>query len=1030
MLTREDIKQLLRSINFRLAEGKDSIWFKKFPLHDDFTIKVDLSESNLSKCKIIYGPQLKIWRGTTTNFGAKETLVVLECINRLLEKGYKPDKIELEKAWRVGGYLDILVRDDKGKSYLMIECKTYGSEYNRALKIMLQNENKEQLFNYYLQEKSTKYIALYSSCLSDGNVIYKNDIVHVEVFRDCDNLHNIYDKWDRVFQSKGIFEENITPYNIKFYGILRKELKTLNKSDLNGKEDTDGTIFNRFAEILRRHTISDKTNAYNKIFNLFLCKIVDEDITYDEDEVDFQWKESEDAVTVLNRLNDLYRRGMKEYLELDVADVSEEELNNELNKISNGTNGVVRTIKDMFKQLRLYKNNEFAFKEVIDERTFLENSEVIKEVVKLLEPYQIKYSHKEQFLGEFFERLLNIGVKQEAGQFFTPVPIADFVCKSIPFEKIINEKIKNKDHYFLPYIIDYACGSGHFLTESMDRVDKILQSIQNSDLQTQTQKNNIIGWKQSYKWAKHFVYGIEKDYRLAKTTKVACFLNGDGEANVIYGDGLDSFNSILYRDKLKLETFQKDNPSFDVVVANPPYSVEDFKFLLKNGNKSFELFDELPDKSDDIECLFVERTKHLLKNNGRAGIVLPNSLLMNKGIHQKTRELLLKYFEIIGICQFGNKTFAASGQNTSVMFLIRRDDYFWKKTEKIIDDFLKTHKDCSFNGVEHIFHKYISFVYPESDFKEYVKSLGETRSLDNEKIKLFYFLLTYNQKVIIADAGEKEDEKIFLGYEHSDMKKYEGIHPYPDKGDGKIISMLFDDNSLENPNKVSTFIYKNFLKKELPEITGDLERHLKIKYLHEMIDFDSDDFNVRIFTTSLNNIYLNTNKYPLVTLSGHDIKSGENYAEILDHLRKPIRKSRRTKGIYPYYGATGISDKVDDFIFNEKLVLIGEDGAKWGEFEQTAYIIKNKSWVNNHVHVVKPNTNYLIHEYLMYIFDRLDFSYLKSRPNGGKLIKSDLITIKFPLPSVSIQQKILKDMERHSDKEKYDIFDKWLGLKK
>lgn len=249
--------------------------------------------------------------------------------------------------------------------------------------------------------------------------------------------------------------------------------------------------------------------------------------------MDFQWKESDNAETVLSRLTDLYKKGMKEYLELDVADVTDQELTAELNAF-NGHSGKTEKIRQMFKQLRLYKNNEFAFKEVIDERTFRENAMVVKEVVKLLEPYQIKYSHKQQFLGEFFERLLNIGVKQEAGQFFTPIPITSFVCKSIPFEDIITKKIEDRQPDFLPYIIDFACGSGHFLTESMERVDKLLQSIQEENLRTKPQKDSLVGWKVSFKWAKQFVYGIDNDYRLTKTTKVACFLNGDGEANIIY----------------------------------------------------------------------------------------------------------------------------------------------------------------------------------------------------------------------------------------------------------------------------------------------------------------------------------------------------------------------------------------------------------------------------------------------------------------------------------------------------------------
>ncbi len=931
--------------------------------------------------------------------------------------------------------MDILVKDAQGHSYLMIDCKQWGKEYNSALKIISQNETrKEQLFNYYLQEKSTKFVALYSSHLTASfKAEYQNDIIPTEQFKECNNQKEVYDKWDKVFQTKGIFESNITPYNIKFSSITKHELKAIDPSTVEGKEDTEGTIYNRFAEILRRHTVSDKTNAYNKIFNLFLCKIVDEDSkTNPDEEMDFQWKESDNAETVLSRLTDLYKKGMKEYLELDVADVTDQELTAELNTF-NGHSGKTDKIRQMFKQLRLYKNNEFAFKEVIDERTFKENALVVKEVVKLLEPYQIKYSHKQQFLGEFFERLLNIGVKQEAGQFFTPIPITSFVCKSIPFEDIIAKKIEDRQPDFLPYIIDFACGSGHFLTESMERVDKLLQSIQEENLHTKPQKDSLVGWKVSFKWAKQFVYGIDNDYRLTKTTKVACFLNGDGEANIIYGNGLDNFSSPLYRDKLRLTENQKDNPVFDVLIANPPYAVENFKFVLKNGEESFDLFNHISDKSDNIECLFVERAKQLLKVGGYAGIVLPNGLLLNNGIHERAREIILRYFEIFAICDFRSKTFAASGHNTSILFMKRRDDSDCKEVQRITQKFLEDLTDCSFNSTENIFSIYASYVYPKITFEQLLEKIRrgkaddatntEKNFLNVEREKLLYFLLTFGRRCIITTSGESQiEEKCFLGYEHSDMQKYEGIHPYPDTANNKVNSMLYSDDSLDDPKKVSTYVLKNFKNEAIVGINPELSKHLKIVQLHELIDFASEDFGEKIYTAFLENPFLETTNYPLVTLAD------DGLVEILDYMRKPVKESKRGSPIYPYYGATRETGRIDNYIFDEKLVLIGEDGAKWGEYEDTAYIIEEKAWVNNHAHVIKPNTEKLLHEYLAAVFNRLDFSYLRTRPNGGKLLQSEMVRIKFPLPPVTIQQQIIDEMNQMQGKKKYEVLDRYLGV--
>ena len=70
--------------------------------------------------------------------------------------------------------------------------------------------------------------------------------------------------------------------------------------------------------------------------------------------------------------------------------------------------------------------------------------------------------------------------------------------------------------------------------------------------------------------------------------------------------------------------------------------------------------------------------------------------------------------------------------------------------------------------------------------------------------------------------------------------------------------------------------------------------------------------------------------------------------EILNNRRRPITSDQRVAGPYPYYGASGIVDCVGEFIFDERLLLVGEDGAKWQAFEKTAFIAEGQYWVNNH----------------------------------------------------------------------------------
>ncbi|MDR1594254.1 MAG: N-6 DNA methylase, partial [Prevotellaceae bacterium] len=124
------------------------------------------------------------------------------------------------------------------------------------------------------------------------------------------------------------------------------------------------------------------------------------------------------------------------------------------------------------------KNNEFAIKDVYDEQSFNENAVVVKEVVQLLQKYKLRYTKKQQYLFDFFELLLTTGLKQESGQFFTPVPVAQFIIKSLPVDTIVEEKLsaaKIDNDTLLPYVMDYAAGSGHFVTEIMNEIQALLQ---------------------------------------------------------------------------------------------------------------------------------------------------------------------------------------------------------------------------------------------------------------------------------------------------------------------------------------------------------------------------------------------------------------------------------------------------------------------------------------------------------------------------------------------------------------------------
>ncbi|MCX5992987.1 MAG: restriction endonuclease subunit S [Chloroflexi bacterium] len=133
-------------------------------------------------------------------------------------------------------------------------------------------------------------------------------------------------------------------------------------------------------------------------------------------------------------------------------------------------------------------------------------------------------------------------------------------------------------------------------------------------------------------------------------------------------------------------------------------------------------------------------------------------------------------------------------------------------------------------------------------------------------------------------------------------------------------------------------------------------------------------------------------------------KLGE-VCEVLDSKRKPITKRDRTAGEYPYYGATGILDHVHDYIFDEKLILIGEDGAKWGPGENSAFIAEGKYWVNNHAHVIRPNRSIVLDNWIVYFLNFNDLSKYVTGLTVPKLNQEKMRGIILPIPPLSEQKR-------------------------
>jgi type I restriction enzyme S subunit len=137
------------------------------------------------------------------------------------------------------------------------------------------------------------------------------------------------------------------------------------------------------------------------------------------------------------------------------------------------------------------------------------------------------------------------------------------------------------------------------------------------------------------------------------------------------------------------------------------------------------------------------------------------------------------------------------------------------------------------------------------------------------------------------------------------------------------------------------------------------------------------------------------------------VKTLGEVCEVLDSLRKPITKRDRVAGNYPYYGATGIVDLVADYIFDERLVLVGEDGAKWGAGEKTAFIAEGRYWVNNHAHVLRCKPDVLVDSWLTNFLNMSDLNRYVSGLTVPKLNQGSLVSIEIPVPPLEEQNRIV-----------------------
>ena len=141
-------------------------------------------------------------------------------------------------------------------------------------------------------------------------------------------------------------------------------------------------------------------------------------------------------------------------------------------------------------------------------------------------------------------------------------------------------------------------------------------------------------------------------------------------------------------------------------------------------------------------------------------------------------------------------------------------------------------------------------------------------------------------------------------------------------------------------------------------------------------------------------------------------KKLEDVCEILDSRRVPITAKDRKVGTYPYYGANGLQDYVADYIFDDELVLLAEDGGNFGSKERPiAYRVSGKCWVNNHAHVLKAKPNMHV-DYLCYALMFYDTEGLVNGATRQKLTQAAMRQMVIPYRDMTEQLQIIKKISQ------------------
>jgi len=642
------------------------------------------------------------------------------------------------------------------------------------------------------------------------------------------------------------------------------------------------------------------------------------------------------------------------------------------------------------------------------------------------------YTHPEE-LGNAYEYLLSIMSSQgDAGQFRTPRHIIDFIVD------VINPTKDDK-------VLDPACGTGGFLVSTYNHI------LEQHDGKDDPKKKEKPLTPDERKKLMSNLQGYDIDPTMVRIAQVNMYLHQFKNPQIFQYDSLTSE--------------ERWNDKYDVILANPPFMSP------KGGIKPHNKFGIA---SNRAEVLFVDYIINHLKPKGRAGIVIPEGVIFQSGkAYKELRKNLIENGLFAVVSLPGGVFQPYSGVKTSILFFdnelskqksevafikISADGYDLGATKRVVAqndlpvavELLKSW--AAGISVENVIITHVR--------KDEIASNGDY-NLSGDRYKVGIDRSNARWPIVkLGDVADVISGQSPEGKFYNDTR--EGIAFYQGKTE-------FGESYIGKPKKWTTQITKTAVAEDilmsvrapvgpvniaseticigrgLAAIRAKCANQKYLFHLLKSMESTITGSGGAVFD-SISRTQIEEIEIPLPPLEVQEqiteeldgyaaIISGakqiiDNWrpridvdptwevfplgdlVDVLDSKRKPITKSDRIVGPYPYYGATGILDYVEGFLFDERLVLLGEDGAKWESGQNSAFIAEGKYWVNNHAHVFRPHREKLNDIYVVTLLNQMNLIPFITGVTVPKLNQERMRAIEIPLAPLQVQVELANEIEK------------------